>query len=921
MPQPNGKLVHAWDRAQVKAHAPRLEGKKVWKKLLKVLGAGDNEAKLQQAQAELSKDGAGSRKKRRTSGTKQLIRDAEWKGTEWEGFGDDIMKDVAQTSSENTNENDTTPVAKKRRANDKIVTPRKPLRQVTINEQGASSIGSGQQALDDAVAIAKRAKKAMRKSGLRMSMLVDENTEAAPQSEAQAARPILDSTQHAPSAGAAASVTISMSPSQISPRKRIAMRKSGLSAAAVLGAAKRASMGETRRLSGALFAEASPTTVVTTIDFGTTTATSIEFGKNCPAPVGTPVRTRIVPPMPKTAPAKIQPTRSEIEQEMANFFTPIPRLKKVKRRSSPIKSYLQQLLENQGTSFATNDKVEDDKPESITPEMQVDSPLGFKSIAAVASPKDTSSPCPVKHKVESAIIELTGLSADAKEVRLDPDLVPDLSISRTSAITDSESEGRSDAEDDDVSMVRDESICADEDPEDQLRAELAAQHSREPSPGPQETVQPVADAETPKIQDEDDLMLDVADEPSAEPANVSNRSPAYIHSSFTAEAVMATVATDPAASSSDTSDSNEPAVNPTTEAVTSYEDEETAMLLAFITKNQAKKLSRTSPKAKLAASPLSALGVISGNASPPPKKVAKSCSLSKKSKKTTSDVVSEIFSSDAPDAEAPSAAESTSVRRSTRASKLPTVKSGIPTPSFIPVRLGTDEVKAPVKKEKTLEQITKLNTGKNKAGCLQPMVVLKRLKDQETRSNKTKKGSSSPDVQVKEDEHPKTGKDGKPKKNLVWAATLTHVREFDEKDVVRPAVKEKKDIKYEKSKAKKGDEKPADGAKRVRVGTASERASKIALGMVANGTPAKPTTATKRKLREPSVGKDKDGEVKGKEEKKIEQPRLTRKDPEANGGEKKEEVEAAPAVEKKVRQPQLKSPTKIAAAKKASLAL
>ena len=133
------------------------------------------------------------------------------------------------------------------------------------------------------------------------------------------------------------------------------------------------------------------------------------------------------------------------------------------------------------------------------------------------------------------------------------------------------------------------------------------------------------------------------------------------------------------------------------------------------------------------------------------------------------------------------------------------------------------------------------------------MVVLKRLKMEEKMG-----GKASPKKMLS------VGKDGKEKKKLVWAEELTAVREFDEKSIVRPL---EKPSAAEKKKEKAAGAKLEESKKRrVRIGTASERASKAALGMVANGTPAK------RKSKE-IVDVKEDKKVKPAA-KKVRQPKL-----------------------------------------------
>lgn len=75
-PPPTRRLVRGWDRAPVSAHAPRLQGQKVWKKFRALPGkAGDDGM---EAQDELEKEGAGQRKKARPMGAKENIMYAGW---------------------------------------------------------------------------------------------------------------------------------------------------------------------------------------------------------------------------------------------------------------------------------------------------------------------------------------------------------------------------------------------------------------------------------------------------------------------------------------------------------------------------------------------------------------------------------------------------------------------------------------------------------------------------------------------------------------------------------------------------------------------------------------------------------------------------------------------------------------------------
>lgn len=867
---------------------------------MRAIGGSGEDEKLQQAQAELETAGAGGRKKMRMTSNKTNIRDAEWEGTEWHGFADDVMADVQAVADENEGAK-----GSKRRNNDKIVTPRKPLRQTAMNGQKeTAALGD---VLDDEVTIAKRAKKAMRKSGAaRMSLLrAEDNTILTPKSKASP-KTADDVTLHR-----ASSTTIT-SPSKTSPNKRILMRSKST-------VQRRTSTSEPRRLSGALFADASPITTSTppkaNIDFNAPTANAIRFGATKSA-MGTPVRTAFGTPVrgtplrgqpvsafamhnaPRTAPAKIQPTRSEIEQEMASFFTPIPRLKKIKRRSSPIKSYLQQLLENREDSAVTASQEAQDEAEAkdvVMPEMDgAESPLAFARNLPPASPETTlqepvddavedSSPRLEEDRGEAPLQVLASLDAVASvvtappsAVRLDFESVPDLSMDKLGSfaeesilsvdesmvdepIADSDNTQSQDEEEDD-----DEADEDDFDPADQLIAEFAASQEEEASSSGSDTI---ADNEVAVVDDEDDLMLDAPPSAIAETQSVG-AAPAFESSISIDIAVESGSDSNDEAVSDNSASTDESAADNVTNVSTSFDDEETAMLLAFVTKNQAKKLARTSPKSKTAPAPHSPLRLplseVAGNEEEVTKKVLKiekPASPSKKSRRlnpsTAIDVASDLPTSEVPE-------PSSAVRRSSRSAV--TKHSKIPAPpSFIPVRglSGVDahEAKAP-KKEKTVEQITKLNTGKNKAGCLQPMVVLKRLKMEEKMSNTAKQLGVKDTLQDSPKKKAEGG--GKGKKKLVWAEELTAVREFDEKSIVRPVEKATaQDKKREKAAGAKLEEAKKT---RVRVGTASERASKAALGMVGNGTPAK------RKSREVVDGKE-DGKMKPSA-KKARQPKL-----------------------------------------------
>ena len=74
-PPPPTRLAKAWERAPVSAHAPRLQGQKIWKKPTRKLRENklNNENKENDVQAELEREGAGSRKRLRRGGEREDI--------------------------------------------------------------------------------------------------------------------------------------------------------------------------------------------------------------------------------------------------------------------------------------------------------------------------------------------------------------------------------------------------------------------------------------------------------------------------------------------------------------------------------------------------------------------------------------------------------------------------------------------------------------------------------------------------------------------------------------------------------------------------------------------------------------------------------------------------------------------------------
>ncbi|KAL5353483.1 hypothetical protein ACLOAV_001520 [Pseudogymnoascus australis] len=746
LPPVNRGALRAWDRAKVPSRAPRLHGKKVWKKVTRAFEKDPNH---EEAQLELQKEGTGSRKKLRDTSAKQNIRDAEWDGTEWEGFPDEVTTAaeaaVHAGDDESSTQDDLKFVPRKRRNNNKVVSPKKFLRQTTLNIQAQSD--ALQISPEDVIKRATRPRKSLRKS-LRRSMLVD--------TEAVTTPPQTESPTIAPDFNLASEASLLQ---VFSPVIRSPLKSPGKKQRLRGAKGQRSSAGENLRLSGAFFAGADNEGPEPNGSSADTAGI-----------VGTPVRAAKATAVPATAPPKVHLSRSELENQMVNFFTPIAKMKKVKRRSSPIKSYLQELLEKKSLPLE---------------------PLEKETEERLALAEDHNS---------------TGAGDAEQNQKQNDEASPKLA---TSDVDTPSTEDAQEAPSEHEGIVT--------------------------SPIPTDTAS--EERETADIE-----LNDASDDP--EPVDAAPASPASPNEP--AQPVFehtedASHSDSPSSESSESADSHESAESASSNPPTvDYDHDDTDMLRSFLTRVQASKASKSSPKRKRSPhSPLRIpLGDMDSNLSPSPVKSASkepvdptSSSPVKRSKRLNSQ----------PPADEPT--EPQSCRRSGR-TRLP-VKSAAPgAPSFIPMRrLGGEDTTLTLggKNEgKELAALTRVNTRKNKAGALGAMELL------------AKKAEEKDDPVLRQrllkevfDEKEKKGKGGKVKKGVVWAEELTCVREFDEKKIISKSIAGPKG---KKTKTVVVEEDKEEKATRVRVGMASSRESKIALGMGVNGTPA-----PKRRIREPRV--------------------------------------------------------------------
>jgi hypothetical protein len=139
-PPAPSQRVKAWDRAPVSAHAPRLQGQKVWKRVgLKTqLKADDKENR--DAETELQSGGLGARKRPRVrGGNKEDISDARWKMAEsGEELGMVMLSPKKQRMSLGLGDMDAFVVPRKRTNANHLITPRKPRRKMPLAEQNAT---------------------------------------------------------------------------------------------------------------------------------------------------------------------------------------------------------------------------------------------------------------------------------------------------------------------------------------------------------------------------------------------------------------------------------------------------------------------------------------------------------------------------------------------------------------------------------------------------------------------------------------------------------------------------------------------------------------------------------------------------------------------------------------------------------------
>jgi hypothetical protein len=136
---PPQRLVKAWERAPVAAHAQRLQGHKIWKKV----GVRSQQGKENHdaAQAELEKEGAGARKKLRMIGMKENIGDALWQdelsAEPVTSKGINILeptKDILRSPLKDSTSDALQFIPRKRTNTNHVITPQKLFRKIPLDD-------------------------------------------------------------------------------------------------------------------------------------------------------------------------------------------------------------------------------------------------------------------------------------------------------------------------------------------------------------------------------------------------------------------------------------------------------------------------------------------------------------------------------------------------------------------------------------------------------------------------------------------------------------------------------------------------------------------------------------------------------------------------------------------------------------------
>lgn len=786
-PRP-GKVLRGWDRAPVAAHAPRLQGHQVWKKPSSRANKHYDE---NEAQVELAREGAGARKKTRLIGARENINPAVWsRNGDSRALTPNNRKANTDVRTSPEKDSNSLLVPRKRTNNDHIITPRRPFtkRQSLLRDE-------------------LRPKKAMRKSGRRSSLLILRDTASEEQALSRQETPKLKTTLAAtiPEASdiprtpqtqgltqSARQIRSEQKPGPNTPKEmRVQAQSKSVSK---LNKSRKTPARDTFISDG----ETSRSIVPTSAKGSTKSAKA------------TPSKT------PKTPSCRSAARSAAIEALLNSPGEAPPTLERTnKQASSPAKAVIvSPVRAHIATPVKMLEASDVDKSAEAIIETSVEVDVVIEPLDETAVAEQLEDAAILVNESANASLQSVGEVLDetvhvqtfVEPVAADEPLEAAESVEVADAFEIPEAHDIDSVEVDELlrfSAAEDFDVfTAEEAPRPiEVSAGFLLTDATRPfsfDSGSRSVLQEATEEEP--IEEGDS---DAFEESTSSPHNASTLLSPSNQLNVELEREI----------------SKSPEKEITTTAPFSYEQEDTDMLLSFVSRVKEAKKAAGIPKRKrsLPHSPLKLpLETIEDEGSTSPTPVQEAPSTGSPSKRRRSRVE-----------------EEPTPRRSTR-TRLP-VKTQLPAaPSFIPIRklsgVEYDDKSITVRRneDKELATLTRVNTKRNKAAAVMPQVVLEQLKSDQDPAARHR--------QLKEVFDERAKKDIKSKKGLSvrWAEELVHFQEFNAATAIpNIAVNLSKEAKKVKLDLEPVEEEEPE-KRRVRVGVRS----KIALGMAANGTPA-----------------------------------------------------------------------------------
>ncbi|KAI9730776.1 MAG: hypothetical protein M1818_008056 [Claussenomyces sp. TS43310] len=792
------RLLRGWDRAPVSAHAPRLQGQKVWKKVeIKTSDTNGNENEVQE---ELAREGAGARKKSRRMGAKESIANPRWKeksseasraGTPSRSKANGVLTPSRQKAnldvSQRANDNIASPsvpvagdstskaIPRKRTNTNHVITPKRVPQQTTLNRQAQQQPLGGAPTCSPAKT--PRPRKSLRKSSQ---------------------RGIIGRVSAEPSLTPRLTKHKDISPTPI----KVIESLEELSP-------EEPGVRNVQRGAGALmiFKSPGPSTPISRPGLG-----KLQGWKTAP-----PKSMAVVEESsPNKSNGRSMPTSSKATKFGTSLGPKTPLYVKALRRIPGLDELLGTPEPDPPTMM-----IQDSSPEVDSEAIDYDDKVAESDVAVFTI--SSEEPSNEAFRDVDMHDDQESQNQDEPESEITS---PDLFIEQN---RDSPSDPPSPHDGETAKMTDDVSFSTDPSSPSSQLAEMLAQSAQKSESTP------VVSAES---SDSQERYQDLGQALIAEAKLVANAlaetgSEGLNDSKEAEETVSAEQAI------SDSADNVQSILPVPSDG--HKDDDDTAMLQNFLTRAKARKAAKKLPKRKrsLPHSPLRIpLGDVDNGMTPSPVQRKDELELldaspSKRSKETRSDQ-----QQDGPD-------EPQSIRRSKR-TRLPVQGKAPPgAPSFIPVRrLGQEPdntVTLKRSEEKELAALTRVNTRKNKAGALSRDTALSKISEE-------REDPMLRQRLLKELFEERNAKDKKEKKgkglHVTWAEELARFQTISKGKLVQVA-DAKETVKKEKGKEKERERDMGAGPAIVEKQTAEKKTavkvgvrSKMALGMAVNGTPA-----------------------------------------------------------------------------------